>query len=416
LRLSRRVTSLRPSSTVGVAAKAAELRAAGKDVLSFAAGEPDFDTPDPIKEAAIKALRDGETGYVSPPGDPETRAAIAEKLRSENDLHGLTGDHVVISAGGKQCLYLIFQALLDPPAPGEPAPEVILHTPAWVSYRPQAELAGARIVEIPAGPDQNFKITPSQLRDAITPNARLFIFNSPSNPCGVMYTPSEVTALAAVIEEAARTIAPDLTVVTDEIYEKLIYSGERHFSMGAVPAIADRTITVNGFSKAFAMTGWRLGYLAAPGENGARLARACAKLQGQINTCVASFTLPAARVALAEGAPFIETMRLAFQARGRRIHERLAAMPGVRCPEPTGAFYVFPDVSDCLGKTTAGGTRLETVVDFASALLEEHLVAAVPGADFGGCGDRCVRFSFACSEAAIDEGMDRLDRFLAALS
>ena len=414
MRLSRRVTSLRPSSTVAVAAKASELKAAGRDVLSFAAGEPDFDTPEPIKAAAKRALDAGETGYAPPPGDLATREAVAAKLRSENGLAGVEAGHVVVSAGGKQCLYLIFQALLDPPRSGEAAPEVILPTPAWVSYRPQAELAGAKIVEVSAGPEQHFKITPEQLREAITPNSRIFIFNSPSNPCGVMYTPEEVWALAGGIE-ASRDTAPELTVVTDEIYEKLIYGGREHLSMGSVPGVADRTVTVNGFSKAYAMTGWRLGYLAAPGKDGASLAKACAKLQGQINTCVASFTLPAARAALAECAGDVERMRQAFEARGKRIHEALRGMDGLRCPEPTGAFYVFPDVSACLGKTTAGGARIESVVDFASALLEEHLVACVPGADFGGCGGDCVRFSFACSEEQIDEGMARLGEFLGGL-
>jgi aspartate/methionine/tyrosine aminotransferase len=174
-------------------------------------------------------------------------------------------------------------------------------------------------------------------------------------------------------------------------------------------------VTVNGFSKAFAMTGWRLGYLAAPGKDGARLAKACAKMQGQINTCVASFTLPAARAALAECAGDVERMRRAFEARGKRIHAALEALEGVRCPEPTGAFYVFPDVSACLGKTSAGGAKIGSVVDFASALLEEHLVACVPGVDFGGCGEDCVRFSFACSEEQIDAGMERLGEFLGGL-
>jgi aspartate aminotransferase len=414
MRLSRRVTSLRPSSTVAVAAKAKELKAAGTDVLSFAAGEPDFDTPEPIKAAAKRALDAGETGYAPPPGDLKTREAIAAKLRSENGIEGVGAEHVVISAGGKQCLYLIFQALLDPPEGGEATPEVILPTPAWVSYRPQVELAGGRVVEVSAGPEQHFKITPGQLREAITSNSRVFVFNSPSNPCGVMYTPEEVRALAGVIEEARET-APDLMVVTDEIYEKLIYGGREHLSMGSIAGVADRVVTVNGFSKAFAMTGWRLGYLAAPGKDGARLAKACAKMQGQINTCVASFTLPAARAALAECAGDVERMRRAFDARGKRIHAALEAMDGVRCPEPTGAFYVFPDVSACLGKTSAGGAKIGSVVDFASALLEEHLVACVPGADFGGCGEKCVRFSFACSEEQIDAGMERLGEFLGGL-
>jgi len=417
MNLSRRVRSLRASSTVAVAAKAKNLRAQGKDILSFAAGEPDFDTPEPIKQAAIKALQDGDTGYAAPPGDPETRAAIAQKLETENHIQGLTPDHVVISAGGKQCLYLVFQALIDPPAAANELPqEVVIPTPAWVSYRPQAELAGARVVEVPAGPEQDFKIAPDQLEAALTPRTRLVVLNTPSNPCGVMYTPDEITALASTLARAAESTCPDLLVVTDEIYEKLIYTEEPHLSLGAIPDIAPRAITINGFSKAYAMTGWRLGYLAMPGDDGLALAKATAKLQGQINTAVTSFCLPAARVALAEGAPHVERMRQAFAERGKLIHDKLAAMPGLNCPTPTGAFYVFPDVSAHLGKTTPSGKKLDTVVDLATALLEDHLVACVPGTDFGGCGDRCVRFSFACSTDTIEEGMTRLAAFLDSLS
>jgi len=413
--LSSRVQNLRASSTVAVTSTAKALKASGKDVLSFAAGEPDFDTPPRIKDAAVKALTQGRTGYAPPPGDPDTRAAIADKLASENRITGLTPDHVVISPGGKQSLYLIFQSLIDPqPASRKPL-EVVIPTPAWVSYRPQAELAGAKVVEVPAGPERHFKITPDQLRKALTERTRVFLFNSPSNPCGVMYSPDEIADLVAVLDEAARTICPDLVIVTDEIYEKLIYGDAAHLSMGSIPSIAERTVTVNGFSKAFAMTGWRLGYLACPGDFGLSLAKACTKLQGQINTAVTTFTLPAAVVALKECADDVERMRQAFAARGALIHQRIDAMPGVKCPTPTGAFYVFPDVSAHLGKASAAGTKLNNVVDFAQALLQEHLVACVPGCDFGGCGDQCVRFSFACSEEQIAAGMDRLGEFLSSL-
>ncbi len=412
MQLSSRVRGLRASSTVAVATTAKALKAQGKDVLSFAAGEPDFDTPDKIKAAAAAALDAGRTGYAPPPGDPDTRAAIARKLKSENDIEGVTPDHVVVSAGGKESLYLLFHALLDP---GEPAQEVVIPTPAWVSYRPQAELAGGKVVEVAAGPEQHFKITPDQLRAALNERTRVFVFNSPSNPCGVMYAPEEITALAGVLEEAARTLCPDLVILTDEIYEKLIYGEARHFSLGAVPAIAERVVTVNGFSKAYAMTGWRLGYMACPGEFGLSLAKACTKLQGQINTAVTTFALPGAVVALEECAEDVERMRRAFAKRGALMHGRVSAMAGVVCPDPTGAFYVFPDVSAHLGKTSAGGKKIETVVDFAQALLEEHLVACVPGVDFGGAGERCVRFSFACSEEQISAGMDRVGEFLGGL-
>ena len=218
-----------------------------------------------------------------------------------------------------------------------------------------------------------------------------------------------------VLDEAARTTCPDLTIIADEIYEKLIYGDAAHLSLGSIPAIAERTITVNGFSKAYAMTGWRLGYLACPGDRGLSLAKACTKLQGQINTAVTTFTLPAAVVALRECADDVERMRQAFAVRGALMHDRISAMPGIKCPRPTGAFYVFPDVSAHLGKSTPSGTAINNVVDFAQALLKDHLVAAVPGCDFGGCGDDCVRFSFACSEEQIAEGMDRLGEFIGSL-
>ena len=412
MNLSRRVAELRPSSTVAIAATANRLRAEGQDVVSFAAGQPDFDTPQKIKDAAAKALTDGKTGYGPPPGDADSRAAVAEKLARENGIAGLTPEHVVLSSGGKQCLYLVFQALLDPGA----GHEVILPTPAWVSYVPQIELAGGTVVEVPAGPEQHFKITPEQLRAALTPRSRLFVLNSPSNPCGVMYTPDEIRGLAAVLAEAASSVCPDLVIVTDEIYEKLIYGDAEHLSMGAIPEIADRTVTINGLSKAYAMTGWRLGYLAAPGAFGLALAKGAAKLQGQISTCVTHFVMPAVRVALEECGDEVEEMRLAFARRAERMYTKLSAMPGVVCPPPTGAFYAFPDLSAHFGTTSAGGAPITSAVSLATALLEEQLVAAVPGDDFGGCGDRCVRFSFACSDDDIDRGMDRLAAFLGGLS
>ncbi|TVQ32487.1 MAG: pyridoxal phosphate-dependent aminotransferase [Phycisphaeraceae bacterium] len=416
MRLSQRVQSLKPSSTIAVTTRARQLRAEGVDVLSFAAGEPDFDTPERIKKAAKAALDSGMTKYTPIPGDPETRGVIARKLTEENRIPGLTPEHVVISSGGKQSLYLIFQALLDPAGgPGEDPPEVLIPTPAWVSYGPQAELAGARVVEIRSDAESGFRIRPEQLRAAITPRSRILILNSPSNPCGTMYSPDEIRALAAVVEEAARTTAPDLVVVTDEMYEKIVYGGIDHFSFGSIPAVAERTITVNGLSKAYAMTGWRIGYAAGSGEFGLRLAKALSKLQGQMTTCIASFFLPAIRVALTECADEVEMMRRAFAARAELMHGMIGTMPGLVCPKPTGAFYVFPDISAHFGKTSAGDRPIASAADFAQALLDEHHIAAVPGEDFLGCGPRCVRFSFACSEEQIEAGMKRVGEFVAGL-
>ena len=384
-------------------------------MLAFAAGEPDFVTPEPIRAAAIEALQAGLTHYAPVPGDPDARAAIAEKLERENGVLGVTADHVVITTGGKHALYLLLQCLLDPALPESPAPEALLPTPAWVSYAPQIRLAGGRVVEIPATAESGFKITPDDLLRGVTPNSRVLIFNSPSNPCGVTYSPDEIDALAGAIAHAAETVAPDLVVLTDEIYEKLIYAGSTHKSLGSIAPIADRVITVGGLSKAYAMTGWRVGYLAGSGEFGKNVAAAVARMQSQTTTCLPAFIYPAIRVALTRCADDVERMRSAFEARATIIAARLAAMPGLVFPEPTGAFYVFPDVSAHFGRVSAGGRRIETPLDFAEALLDEHLVACVPGEDFLGAGRRCVRFSYACPEDQIQAGMDRLEAFLAGL-
>jgi aspartate aminotransferase len=415
LQVSRRVADLKPSVTVAFMNRAQRMRREGLPVLSFAAGEPDFDTPVRVKESAIAALRAGQTKYMPTLGDPETREAIARKVREENGIPGVTAEHVAISAGGKHSLFVACHCLLDPPRSGEPPAEVLLPVPAWVSYAPIAELAGGRVVELPTTSEGGFRITPEQLRSAITPRSRLLILNSPSNPCGTMYTPEQLRALAAVVAEAARTIAPDLVVLSDEIYEKIVYGGIEHFSIGSVSDIAERTVTINGLSKAYAMTGWRVGYTASSGEFGLRFTRAMATLQGQMSTNITSFVYPAIRTALESCAGEVESMRRAFAARARLIVTRLARIPGLRCLTPVGAFYAFPDVSALFGRASPGGRRIGSSSDFCEALLEEAHVALVPGEDFGGCGRNHVRLSFACSEEQINEGMDRLERFIAGL-
>ncbi len=417
LKLSERVSSLKPSVTVGFTNRAKALRSAGEDVLIFAAGEPDFDTPDAIKDAAIAAMNAGETKYKPTLGDMPTRDAIAAKLGAENNIRGLTGEHVAIGAGGKHVLFNVVHALFDPPAPGQAPQELLLPTPAWVSYAPIATLAGGVVREIPASVENDFKITPDQLRDAITPNARALVINSPSNPCGTMYTEAELRALAAVVAESA-AVAPNLVIITDEIYEKIVYGGIPHFSIGSVPEVAERTVTLNGMSKAFAMTGWRVGYGAMPGEFGKAMMKAIQKLQGQMTTNITSFNYAAVRTALTSQtvAQEVERMRQAFAARAKLIEGRLAEIPGVRCPKPTGAFYVFPDVSGLYGKTSAGGAMIGSASDLAEALLSEAKVAFVPGEDFGGCGPNHVRISFACSEETINEGMDRFAGFVAGMT
>ncbi|MCL4743099.1 MAG: pyridoxal phosphate-dependent aminotransferase [Phycisphaerales bacterium] len=416
MRLSNRVEGLKPSVTVAFGNKAKALKRAGVEVLDFTLGEPDFDTPQPIKQAAIDALLAGQTRYMPTLGDPATRQAIADKFTRDNAIPGLSGDHVAISAGGKHSLYVAMQCLLDPPPPGTPPLEVLIPVPGWVSYAPIAELAGARVVELPTLPANDFKITPAQLRDAITPRSRILILNSPSNPCGTMYTETELRALAAVIADAARSTAPDLVVISDEIYEKIVYGGIPHFSIGSVPEIADRVLTVNGMSKAFAMTGWRVGYAAIPGEFGKRLIGAMATLQGQMTTNITSFVYPAIRAALGECAADAQRMRDAFARRASLISRLLAEIPGLHAVRPTGAFYAFPDVSAHFARTSPAGRRIDSSLDLCEALLDEARVAIVPGEDFGGCARNHVRITFACGEQQIERGVAALADFLGRLT
>jgi aspartate aminotransferase len=424
LDVSLRVKSLKPSVTVAFMNRAKAMQRAGQDVLSFAGGEPDFDTPAAIKESAIEALRAGMTKYMPTLGDPETRAVIARKFTEENAIPACTPEHITIGAGGKHSLFVACHVLLDDPhaLPGVPAglrntppQEVILPVPAWVSYAPIAELAGGKIIEVPTTVEGGFKATPEQIRRAITPRSRMLILNSPSNPCGTMYTPDELRAIGRVVAEAAATIAPNLVVFSDELYEKIVYAGIPHFSIGSMPEIAERTITLNGLSKAYAMTGWRIGYTGSSGEFGKRFTNAMATLQGQMSTNITSFTYPAIRTALTKCAGEVERMRQAFATRAEVINRRLNAIPGVRCARATGAFYAFPDVSAHFGKVSKGGRRVDSAMSLCEALLEENLVAFVPGEDFGGCGVDHVRISFACSEQQIERGMDRFAEFLAGL-
>lgn len=415
--ISRRVASLKPSITVAFTNRAKLLREEGVDVLAFAAGEPDFDTPAPIKQAAIDALLAGQTKYMPTLGDTPTRAAIAEKLTRENGIPDLKPDHIAIGAGGKHVLFSALHCLFDPPDPGEAPWEMLLPAPAWVSYRPIAELAGGKVIELPTRPEDDFKISPEQLAEAITPRSRVLVINSPSNPCGTMYTPDELKALAAVVADKAAGAAPNLVVLSDEIYEKIVYAGIDHFSIGSVASIADRTITINGLSKAYSMTGWRIGYAAIPGDFGLNFIKALGTLQGQMTTNITSFNYPAIRCALTDPlvAEQVERMRLAFASRAGRIKQRLDEIDGVRCPTPTGAFYAFPDISGLFGRITPEGRTIGSALDLCEALLAESKLAFVPGEDFGGCGGEHVRISFACSEAQIDAGMDRFAAFVRAL-
>lgn len=415
LNISRRVAALKPSVTVAFMNRAKGMKAQGLDVLNFSAGEPDFDTPEPIKAAAIASLKAGNTKYMPTLGTPDARAAIAKKLTEENGIPNCTPDHIAIGSGGKHSLFVACHVLLDEAKPGEAPQEVLLPVPTWVSYAPICELAGGKVVELQTSPANDFKISAEQLRKAITPRSRLLILNSPSNPCGTMYSPEELKAIGKVVAEAARTIAPDLVILSDEIYEKIAYGGIAHYSIGSDPEIAERVITLNGLSKAYSMTGWRVGYTGGSGDFGKKFTTAMGVLQGQMSTNITSFVYASIKVAITECGGEVAKMRDAFAARGQLINERLSQVPGVRNVRATGAFYAFPDVSAHFGKTSKGGKPINSAMDFCEALLAEELTAFVPGEDFGGCGKNHVRISFACSEEQINKGVDRLAKFVAGL-
>jgi aspartate aminotransferase len=383
IELSQRVTRLRPSATLAVSARVKALQNAGVDVIGFGAGEPDFDTPGNIKRAAIEALEAGKTGYAPVPGEASVRRVIAKKLSEENGIE-CSADDIVISTGAKQSIYLALQCLLDP-GMGQ---QVIVPTPAWVSFFPMVELAGGEVVEVECSVANDFRMTAAQLETAINERTRAIILNSPSNPCGTMYSGGELAALADVLARHE-----NVAIISDEIYEKLVFGDEAHVSIGSLPQVADRTITINGLSKAYAMTGWRLGYACAPAPtpapapgHGHGLAKAMAKLQGQMTTSITTFLQPAIIEALTNSAEEVEGMRRTFARRAIQMHGLVSAMPGVLCPKPTGAFYVFPDVSAHFNKTTPQGRRIVSALSFAEALLEEAKVAVVPGEDFGAIG------------------------------
>lgn len=409
MRISSRVSSLRESATLATAARAAALRATGADVVDLSIGEPDFTTPEPIRSAAKTALDQGRTRYAPTPGDKAVREAIAAKLRRENGID-CRPEHVTLCAGAKHAVYMVLQTLIEPGA----GQEVILPTPAWVSYRPLIELAGARCVELPRRLEDGFRLDPAAFERAITPRTAAILLNSPSNPCGTVLPRADLEAVVEVL-----TRHPQVSIISDEIYEKLIYPevtpGVCHWSPGSHPAVAERTITVNGMSKAFAMTGWRLGYVACLADGG-RFMKELVKLQGQMTNSVPSAFMPAVVEALERGAEGVERMRQAFASRALRVAERLPRIRGLRAARSDGAFYAFPDVSGCLGRRSAGGRVLETAQAFADALLEEQHLALVAGEDFGECARTHVRLSFAASEAQLDEGLRRLEAFVAGLS
>src|SRR5262249_19464192 len=398
MKLARRLAEIQPSPTLALNARAKALAAAGKDVAGLSAGEPDFDTPDHVKEAAIQALREGFTKYTATPGIPELRAAIAKKLREENELD-FAADQVIATNGGKQALYNCFQALLSD------GDEVVMFAPYWVSYPEQVLLAGGRPVVVPTRVEDGFRPDPDLLAKAITPRTRAVIFNSPSNPTVAALPKESLLELAAVM-----AVHPDVLVITDDIYERLLYTGHRFVNIANVaPALRSRTLVVNGMSKAYAMTGWRMGYAAGPKAviTGMQL------VQDQATSNVNSMTQRAALAALTGPQEPIEAMVKEFQQRRDLFHTGLTQVPGVRCARPDGAFYAFPDVSAWIGKSWKGKT-LGSAHDVSNRLLEALLVATRRGEPFGAPGH--LRFSFAASRATLEKGLQRLRDFAAALS
>ncbi len=384
MKLAARVRQVSPSLTLVIAAKAKAMKAEGIDVCSFSAGEPDFDTPEHIKTAAKQALDAGKTKYGPAAGEPKLRAAIARKLRTDNNLD-YSAANVIVTNGGKHSLFNLMLALIEA---GE---EVIIPAPYWLSYPEMVKLAGGKPVIVQTDAQSSYKITPEQLRQAITPQTRLFVLNSPSNPTGVVYTPEEIKALAEVVVEK------DILVVSDEIYEKIIYDNTQQVSIGSLGAeIFQRSIISNGFAKAYSMTGWRLGYLAGAVE----LIEAVTTIQGHSTSNVCTFAQYGAIAALESSQDCVEQMRQAFAQRRQVMLERLNAIPGLTCAKPDGAFYLFVNISK---------TNL-TSLEFCDALLESHQVATIPGIAFG--ADDHIRLSYATDMETIEKGMERLDKFV----
>ena len=394
-KLSDRLQRLAPSATLAMSQKSAEMKAQGIDVINMSVGEPDFNTPDPIKQAAKLAIDENYSRYSPVPGYPDLRQAIARKLERENHLH-YTPAEILVSNGAKQSVCNTVMALVND---GE---EVIIPAPYWVSYPQMVLLAGGKPVIVEAGFEQNFKMTPAQLEAAITPKTRMIILCSPSNPTGSVYSKDELQALAEVILKHE-----DLFVLADEIYEHINYIG-KHESIAQFPGMKDRAIIVNGVSKAYAMTGWRIGYIAAPEW----IVKGCNKLQGQYTSGPCSVSQKAAEFAYVGDQQCVEDMRQAFERRRNLIVKLAKEIPGLEVNMPEGAFYLFPKCSSFFGKSD-GQTTINNSTDFAMYLLEKGHVATVGGDAFG--DPECFRMSYATSDENIEEAMRRIGEALAEL-
>ena len=396
--IAARLERISPSPTMAISAKARALKADGRDIISLSAGEPDFDTPENVKQAAIRAIERGETKYTDNGGTPALKRAIQRKFDRD---HGLRYElpEIIVSTGGKQ---VIFNALL---ATLEPGNEVVIPSPGWVSYPDIVTLAEATPVIVPCGPNAGFKLRPEQLAEAITPRTKWLILNSPSNPTGAGYAASELRALAAVLLEH-----PDVWILTDDIYEKLVYGDFRFATIAAVePRLRERTLTLNGVSKAYAMTGWRIGYGGAP----RRLISAMDKLQSQSTSNPSSISQAATLEALDGPQDSVAAMREVYRQRRDIVVDAMNLIEGVTCHRPEGAFYVYPGVNALLGRRTPTGAAIETDEAFATALLEAEGVAVVHGAAFMFPGH--FRISYALATAELRQACERIARFCASL-
>lgn len=393
--LSQRVVRMAESETLKMSQMARELKAKGHEVINLSIGEPDFDTPDAIKQVAKDALDAGFTKYTPVPGIPELREAISKKFKEENNLD-YKANQIVVSNGAKQTLANIFLSLLDQDD------EVIVLAPYWVSYSEIIKLAEGKTVLLKAGIESDFKVSAENIEKAITPKTKALLFSSPCNPTGSVYLESELKAIAQVISKH-----PGIIIVADEIYEYINFTG-KHISIGSFPEVKDQTVTVNGFSKGYAMTGWRLGYMGGPQW----LSDACNKVQGQITSGANSFSQKAATFALQTKLPETELMKTAFLKRRDMVLQLLQEIPGVKVNLPLGAFYIFPDISAYFGKKS-DKMEINNATDFCDYILQEAYVAVVSGAAFG--ADECFRISYAASEAELKEAVARMARVLALL-
>lgn len=396
--LSNRVLSMAESETLAMTAKARELKAQGKDVISLSIGEPDFNTPDAVKEAAKQAIDDNFTHYPPVPGYADLKEAVCKKFKRDNNLD-FTPDQIVVSTGAKQSIYQLVQCLINP------GDEVIIPTPFWVSYKEFVRLAGGECVFVKTKIENNFKVTAEQLEAAITPKTKLIMFSSPSNPTGMLYTKEELKAIAQVVAKHE-----NLFVMADEIYEHINFVG-KHESIAQFPEVKDRVITINGVAKGFAMTGWRIGFIAAP----LVIAKACNKLQGQVTSATCSIAQKATVRAMLMDPTTSEdiiNMRETFRKRRDMVYQLLQEIPGVKVGLPQGAFYFFPDVSSYYGKSF-NGQVINNSTDMAFYLLNEANVATVMGSAFG--DDTCIRLSYATSEDLLREALRRIKAALANL-